>query len=250
MSDALEAARSVEEEIAAIRGLTGQQLHQLLMNLEESDTEQLKKGAGKAMTYIKGWVVRRNLIRIFGFGNFSIEVLEGKILHVEKFTRPPRNGKEASEGIRAVAQCTTRLTIHATGAVYTGISISSQTGNDYGDVAEFAMKTADTDSLKRAASNLGTQFGLSLYDDGYLGDIVQWLANDGQVDALAKHREKLRLEWEAHQRQVAAQQQPQSGAQRPTQTPGALPGTPQAAQAAGEAQSALAGGFDHPDARQ
>jgi hypothetical protein len=35
-----------------------------------------------------------------------------------------------------------------------------------------AIKTAESDCLKRAAINLGTQFGLSLYDDGNMNDVV------------------------------------------------------------------------------
>jgi hypothetical protein len=35
-----------------------------------------------------------------------------------------------------------------------------------------AIKTAESDALKRAAINLGTQFGLSLYNNGSLQDVV------------------------------------------------------------------------------
>ena len=35
-----------------------------------------------------------------------------------------------------------------------------------------AVKTAESDALKRAAINLGTQFGLSLYNNGSLKDVV------------------------------------------------------------------------------
>jgi recombination DNA repair RAD52 pathway protein len=35
-----------------------------------------------------------------------------------------------------------------------------------------AIKSAESDALKRAAINLGTQFGLSLYNNGSLRDVV------------------------------------------------------------------------------
>jgi hypothetical protein len=35
-----------------------------------------------------------------------------------------------------------------------------------------AIKTAESDALKRAAINLGTQFGLSLYNNGSLRDVI------------------------------------------------------------------------------
>ncbi|MDQ5860645.1 MAG: RAD52 family DNA repair protein, partial [Actinomycetota bacterium] len=41
-----------------------------------------------------------------------------------------------------------------------------------GDAHDFAMKTAESQALKRAAINLGDQFGLSLYNKGSLGPLV------------------------------------------------------------------------------
>ena len=35
-----------------------------------------------------------------------------------------------------------------------------------------AIKTAESDALKRAASNLGDQFGLSLYNNGSSAPVV------------------------------------------------------------------------------
>jgi hypothetical protein len=35
-----------------------------------------------------------------------------------------------------------------------------------------AIKTAESDAIKRAAINLGTQFGLSLYNNGSTKDVV------------------------------------------------------------------------------
>ena len=42
-----------------------------------------------------------------------------------------------------------------------------------------AVKTAESDALKRAAINLGDQFGLSLYNNGSTAPVVtQTLAGD------------------------------------------------------------------------
>ena len=41
-----------------------------------------------------------------------------------------------------------------------------------GEAHDMAIKTAESDALKRAAINLGTQFGLSLYDEGSMKDVV------------------------------------------------------------------------------
>jgi hypothetical protein len=42
-----------------------------------------------------------------------------------------------------------------------------------GDLHDNAIKTAASDGLKRCAINLGTQFGLSLYDNGSRTDVVK-----------------------------------------------------------------------------
>ena len=42
-----------------------------------------------------------------------------------------------------------------------------------GEHHDNAVKTAASDALKRCAINLGTQFGLSLYDDGRTTDVVK-----------------------------------------------------------------------------
>ena len=42
-----------------------------------------------------------------------------------------------------------------------------------GDAHDMAIKTAETQALKRAAINLGDQFGLSLYKKGSTGPLVR-----------------------------------------------------------------------------
>jgi hypothetical protein len=45
-----------------------------------------------------------------------------------------------------------------------------------------AIKTAESDALKRAAINLGTQFGLSLYNNGSPKDVVGTTLDRDLVD--------------------------------------------------------------------
>ena len=85
---------------------------------------------------------------------------------------------------------TLQLRIHLTGATYTETAIASQTGPDVGEVADFAVKTAESDALKRCAINLGTQFGLGLYNNGGLGDVVRVLLEPDQREILEGTRPK------------------------------------------------------------
>lgn len=172
-----------------IRPLSRLQKMQLLADLKQNRVANRKQG-GSTLSYIEAWDARAMLIRIFGFGGWSSEIVpEGtKVLRMDhdipaidyktKEQKHDANG-ELVFNWRVTAQATMTLYIHQLGAVYSESAISSQTGPDVGEVADFAIKTAESDAFKRAAMNLGTQFGLSLYNNGELGDVVKGLLNEG-----------------------------------------------------------------------
>ena len=56
---------------------------------------------------------------------------------------------------------------------YTEAAVGSATLPQRGEAHDMAVKTAESDAIKRAAINLGTQFGLSLYNNGDLKDVVK-----------------------------------------------------------------------------
>jgi hypothetical protein len=72
------------------------------------------------------------------------------------------------------------LTIHDLGCRYTEAAVGSASLPRRGEAHDMAIKTAESDGLKRAAINLGTQFGLSLYNDGTLKDVVGATLDRGQ----------------------------------------------------------------------
>ena len=86
------------------------------------------------------------------------------------------NGKE---GVKVIYRARRRLTIRdghgIEVACYDGTAIGEATMPDYklGDAHDMAIKTAETQALKRAAVNLGDQFGLSLYHGGSLEPLVR-----------------------------------------------------------------------------
>jgi recombination DNA repair RAD52 pathway protein len=55
---------------------------------------------------------------------------------------------------------------------YTEAAVGSAQLPQRGEAHDMAVKTAESDALKRAAINLGTQFGLSLYNNGSMRDVV------------------------------------------------------------------------------
>lgn len=125
-------------------------------------------------SHLAVWDVRRWLNRIFGIAGWSAEVTEMVLTYEDKVLL--RNGKPGFEvGYRA----TVRLTIYdyegdQSKPAYGVLAQYSETAfggqrmgeNSRGDLHDFAIKTAESQALKRAAINLGDQFGLSLYDQG------------------------------------------------------------------------------------
>lgn len=163
--------------------LSAEQLKALMGSLNANRVSKRAQG-GRQLSYLEAWDVKAALIRVFGFANFSADVTDSKVIRLEhdvpayEGSRDSRKRKVDEEGNpafnwSATAQATVRLRIHLTGATYSETAIASQVGPDVGEVADFAMKTAESDALKRAAIYLGTQFGLSLYNDGGLGDVVR-----------------------------------------------------------------------------
>lgn len=157
--------------------LTGKQVATLMGNLNPARVVELDKGKGGKLKYLEAWDVKASLIRVFGFANFSAEVIDSQIVNVVP----------DGEQVLVLAKATVRLTIHATGAIYTETAAASQKGRQVGEVADFALKTAESDALKRCAIYLGTQFGLSLYNNGSTADVVRVVLDPAQNALLAEH---------------------------------------------------------------
>jgi recombination DNA repair RAD52 pathway protein len=142
-------------------GLTNEQYEQLLKPLPAARIAK-RKQAGMELSYLEAWDVRAHLIRIFGFGGWSATVESAELAFEDN-----ANGKW-NVGYKVVL----RLSIHDLGCQYTEAAVGSSTQGSRGEAHDMAVKTAESDALKRAAINLGTQFGLSLYDNGSRNDVV------------------------------------------------------------------------------
>jgi hypothetical protein len=145
--------------------LNDKQTEILLRPIEKSRVKELD-----GLSHLEAWDVRAHLIRIFGFGGFSVETERMEMLYdVETTTRA---GKPA----RKVAyRASVRLTIPDAAYVEWAVGESIMPDFKHGDAHDMAIKTAESQALKRAATNLGTQFGLSLYDNGSTADVVRWV---------------------------------------------------------------------------
>jgi recombination DNA repair RAD52 pathway protein len=157
---------------------TKEQHEQLLKPLNESRVAK-RQQAGRSLSYLEAWDVKAHLIRIFGFGGWSADVVDSSLVFEEK----------NEKGNWDVGyKVTLRLRIHGKNTMsfddttYTEAAVGSSSLPRRGDAHDMAIKTAESDALKRAAINLGTQFGLSLYNNGSLQDVVvRTLVEPGEV---------------------------------------------------------------------
>jgi hypothetical protein len=147
--------------------ITEQQLKVLMSNLNPNRVSNRSQGR-QSLSYLEAWDVKATLIRVFGFAGFSAECLEAKIIDLREVPQAQGNGKNW----KVTAQASVRLTIHQTGAIYTETAIAGSSQPDITESMDMAIKSAESDALKRACIYLGSQFGLSLYKNGQTQDIV------------------------------------------------------------------------------
>ena len=150
------------------------------MTLSDAQRERLLTGIrpervrtdDKGMSYLEGYEVTAHLNRIFGFEGWSKEITRLELVFEDERVDPKRD----RVGWFVCYSCSVVLTIH-------GDPISTRkedagTGSadnqpSRGDAHDLAIKSAVTDALKRAAKDLGDQFGLSLYRKGSTDALVK-----------------------------------------------------------------------------
>lgn len=116
---------------------------------------------------VEAYDVRAHLTRIFGFGRWDEIAVGSRLLYEEEVEL--KNGKpgykvgySADRCIRVRDQDGNLLCEHHGSAV----GEAQMPTFKRGDCHDFALKKAQSQALKRAAINLGDQFGLSLYRKG------------------------------------------------------------------------------------
>ena len=160
--------------------LTGEQVGVLLRPIQPSRVATMSApGGGGRMSYVEAWDIRAHLNRIFGFGRWSSDVVDLHMLYEDQVASQAQGGSGSRPRWTCAYRATVRLTVNApdgtTLATYTEAAAGSPMGPmpDRADAHDMAIKTAESQAFKRCAANLGTQFGLSLYDNGTTEDVVR-----------------------------------------------------------------------------
>jgi recombination DNA repair RAD52 pathway protein len=164
----------IEPAPAKGRGQITAAQYEYLMNPLKSTRVATRNQSGKQLSYLEAWDVKAHLTRIFGFGNWDLEMLE--FGHVADRKYESNEGKPMVEVVySARMQLVVRDPQGREIARYCEAAVGSAFGPDYlyGDHHDNALKTAASDATKRCAINLGTQFGLSLYDHGSKADVIR-----------------------------------------------------------------------------
>jgi DNA recombination protein Rad52 len=141
--------------------LTKQQHEILLKGINGDRIAQRKGGGGRALSYLEAWDVKAHMNRVFGFLNWSADVMSAELAYEDN------SDGRWNVGYKVI------LTLKVNGATYTEAAVGSATLPSRGEAHDMAIKTAESDAFKRAAINLGDQFGLSLYNNGSTQPVVK-----------------------------------------------------------------------------
>jgi hypothetical protein len=166
--------------------LTPEQYNYLLQAIDPKRVQVLR-----GMSHLEAWDVRRTLTRVFGIGGWDQELLSATVACSSSATKRRKNKEgveygEPYEAFTVVYAVTLRLVIkdcHGNVICHfdEGAAGDSINQPSVGDAHDMALKTAISQALKRAAVNLGDQFGLSLYNDGSRDPVVHGTFNRPQA---------------------------------------------------------------------
>lgn len=151
-------------------GITLEQHNTLMKGITGNRVARRKGSGGMTLSYLEAYDVRAHLTRMFGFCNWSATVTDVTLT----FEEQEQNEKKRWNVGYLV---TLRLSINDPQGQhlcdYTEAAVGSATLPSRGEAHDMAVKTAESDALKRAAVNLGDQFGLSLYNNGSTAPVMK-----------------------------------------------------------------------------
>lgn len=145
--------------------LPSEQVKMLAEPLDRARVKGRKGRGGSQFSYLETHDVKRNLTRIFGYGGWGKRIVEQVQVAAVQVEKDNGAGKAPTKGWHVAYRCVVRLTVRG---------CEPTEGSGYGDAVEYgpgalatcnelALKESESDALKRAATDLGDQFGLILY---------------------------------------------------------------------------------------
>lgn len=178
--------------------ITQAQHEQLLKPLHPSRVAK-RTQSGRSLSYLEAWDVKAHLNRIFGFTGWSWEVTTAECAF-EGTVISSKGSENWNVGYKVIG-C-----LRVAGTAYAEAAVGSATLPARGDAHDMAVKTAESDALKRAAINLGDQFGLSLYNNGSTAPVVKGTLYSPEIahEAVTQMREAIHKVTQAPELEVVA----------------------------------------------
>lgn len=124
---------------------------------------------GKGFSHVSQQDILAHLTRIFGFGNFDIDIKNVELV----FEAPTEKVGRFDVCYKALVRLTIRNEYGAEICHYENGSMETSRNQTRGDGHDLAYKSAISLSIKRSAIALGDQFGLSLYNKGQTSALVR-----------------------------------------------------------------------------
>lgn len=124
-----------------------------------------RKGTGRdQVSYIQGWDVIEAFNSIFGFLGWSRETVLMESLHEPKLIIDPEDPQ--NNKVVAAYKAKVKITVYVGDRTILreGSAAARSFARTASEAEEQAIKSAETDAMKRAAITFGDQFGLCLYD--------------------------------------------------------------------------------------
>jgi hypothetical protein len=146
--------------------LTAQQIDFLL---EPIQPQRVKTADGQS--YLPQQDVRAHLTRVFGFCGWSSTVTDSSMIAEDYVTWADKRSGQQKSGYDALWRARVRITLRDPEGVELAQYEDEATGEathqpSKAAAHDLALKSAVSTALKRAATSLGDQFGLSLYNKG------------------------------------------------------------------------------------
>ena len=132
-----------------------QQTQQLSQPINPNNVSFREGGGGLKLAYVESWHVIKEANRIFGFGGWSSETIEARLVS---------EGKDSYGN--SIFSYIAKVRVTVGNVIREGYGSGHGRGGKMsdGEKHESAIKEAESDARKRALMQFGDQFGLSLYD--------------------------------------------------------------------------------------
>jgi len=152
--------------------LTPQQVEVLLRPINANRVSR----DGKGFSHLEAYDVKAHLTRVFGFARWDEETRANDLVFETSEQKKGQRGEYTAWTVcyRTVKRLTIKAPDGTPLASYDGEACGDATNQpSRADAHDLALKTSASQALKRAATDLADQFGLSLYSNGSTAPLVR-----------------------------------------------------------------------------